>query len=241
MPNRTRTVASAVVAACLANAISIAVTFSTANAGDDCRSAPKGAAADGGHWYYRTDHKTNRKCWYVADEQPAQAIPKKDPSSPLTQADAKLAPSTANAHAELVDSVPGTPPTASAAAPTSLRTQTFAPDRPLPDAQAFFNPSDRRDADASADHNVVVADDSVNVNVDPPESAARAEPAPTIVGRATAPAETQAAVTQTVPVNPLRTVLGWVLIGLGALVIAGCLVVKFTSGIRIERRDPVGT
>ena len=31
----------------------------------DCLSAPHGAAPKGQHWFYRIDHATKRKCWYV--------------------------------------------------------------------------------------------------------------------------------------------------------------------------------
>ncbi|MDA9421729.1 hypothetical protein [Bradyrhizobium genomosp. I (2014)] len=38
---------------------------STANAATECLAAPKGAAPQGQHWYYRLDRTTKRKCWYL--------------------------------------------------------------------------------------------------------------------------------------------------------------------------------
>jgi hypothetical protein len=31
----------------------------------DCLSAPKSATPQNGHWYYRTNRTTQRKCWYL--------------------------------------------------------------------------------------------------------------------------------------------------------------------------------
>jgi hypothetical protein len=38
-----------------------------ANAADACQAAPKGAAPQGKHWYYHTDRKAGRKCWYLGE------------------------------------------------------------------------------------------------------------------------------------------------------------------------------
>ncbi len=38
----------------------------------DCLPGP-GQAAANGHWYYRIDHATNRKCWYLSQSGPAAA------------------------------------------------------------------------------------------------------------------------------------------------------------------------
>jgi len=38
-----------------------------------CAAAPKPAAPEGSHWYYRTERASNRKCWYLAaDERKAR-------------------------------------------------------------------------------------------------------------------------------------------------------------------------
>jgi hypothetical protein len=38
----------------------------SARTASDCLAAPKGAAPQGSHWYYRWDREGQRKCWYVA-------------------------------------------------------------------------------------------------------------------------------------------------------------------------------
>jgi len=39
----------------------------------DCLAAPNSPAPENGHWYYRTDRATQRKCWYLRSSgQPAQ-------------------------------------------------------------------------------------------------------------------------------------------------------------------------
>jgi hypothetical protein len=45
-----------------------------ARAADECLEAPNGPTPPGGHWYYRTDHAKQRKCWYLGQSpQNAQA------------------------------------------------------------------------------------------------------------------------------------------------------------------------
>jgi len=47
-------------------------TADTARA-DDCLAAPSSAAPKGGHWYYRLDRASQRKCWYLRPaNQPAR-------------------------------------------------------------------------------------------------------------------------------------------------------------------------
>jgi len=48
---------------------------STAKAADGCVTEPKGATPEGKHWYYRMEHGTGHKCWYlrVESEQSARA------------------------------------------------------------------------------------------------------------------------------------------------------------------------
>ena len=38
---------------------------------ENCLAAPNTLAAQGSHWYYRTDHVKQRKCWYLRTEGPA--------------------------------------------------------------------------------------------------------------------------------------------------------------------------
>ena len=51
--------------------VALAVTIPPAgpvHAAADCVAAPGSQAPLGSHWYYRTDHATGRKCWYVSPE-----------------------------------------------------------------------------------------------------------------------------------------------------------------------------
>jgi hypothetical protein len=41
---------------------------SPTHAAMDCAAAPSAQAPQGSHWYYRTDHATGRKCWYLNSE-----------------------------------------------------------------------------------------------------------------------------------------------------------------------------
>lgn len=73
---------------------------------EQCLSKPKGAAPAGGHWYYRTDRATKRRCWFIGDakEKLARAAPETSP--PAANSDsppdsANTQPSIANARAEL--------------------------------------------------------------------------------------------------------------------------------------------
>jgi hypothetical protein len=71
----------------------------TAVQAKDCLAAPDGSAAQGDHWYYRTDPATKRRCWYVRGEaqEIAQltfssarpAVPPSDTSLQQTVADAR--------------------------------------------------------------------------------------------------------------------------------------------------------
>jgi hypothetical protein len=107
MPNRTAKFVSAVFAGVIAGAPLTATTTSTpARAADECLSAPKGQTPEGGHWYYRIEHPSNRHCWHLREEDDAhaQAAPSNSPA-PIKQAAAKpeaaMPGSVANARAEL--------------------------------------------------------------------------------------------------------------------------------------------
>jgi hypothetical protein len=104
MSNRTAKFVSAIFASLLAGAPLTAVSHSAAQAAD-CLLAPKGAPREGGHWYYRIDHATQRHCWYVRDEEKlSQAAPEDSalPASPVSpQKPIAAQRSIADAHAEL--------------------------------------------------------------------------------------------------------------------------------------------
>jgi hypothetical protein len=106
MSQRTAKFVSAIFAGLLLGAPLVTASHGAPAEAEECLSGPKGAAPAGGHWYYRTDRATKRRCWYVGDanEKLARAAPKTSPpaassaspsDSPSTQ------PSIANARAEL--------------------------------------------------------------------------------------------------------------------------------------------
>jgi len=54
---------------------------SAANAAETCLTAPKGAAPQGSHWYYRVDRGSQRKCWRLVqkDQKDPRAAAQVDP------------------------------------------------------------------------------------------------------------------------------------------------------------------
>jgi hypothetical protein len=65
MPKQIGSLAPVVLLVALAVALPAA---RPAHAATDCAAAPGSQAPQGSHWYYRTDHATGRKCWYVSSE-----------------------------------------------------------------------------------------------------------------------------------------------------------------------------
>lgn len=116
MSNQTAILASAVVAG-FVSIISIAsVSVSAARAAGDetpaaaaeeCLSGPKATTPAGGHWYYRIEKGTKRKCWYLGDAGAKVNKPAETAAAPVADEDAPPPPkkplqkSVANARAEL--------------------------------------------------------------------------------------------------------------------------------------------
>ncbi len=103
MPNRTANLLSGVIA-CLCAGIPLTASQSATPAPDECLLAPKNETPDGSHWYYRIEHPSNRRCWYLREEGDAQTAPSNSSASarPVSPAPAKPMPgSVANARAEL--------------------------------------------------------------------------------------------------------------------------------------------
>jgi hypothetical protein len=44
------------------------IFLNQAHAGDQCLVAPNSAPPSGSHWYYRLEHPSQRKCWYIGPE-----------------------------------------------------------------------------------------------------------------------------------------------------------------------------
>jgi hypothetical protein len=106
MPNRTAKFVSIVFASLAAGAALTTVSHGQTPAADDCLAGPKDHAPQGGHWYYRIEHPSNRHCWYLKDEHnkvaqtasPDASAPAK-PMAPATET--AMPRSVADAHAEL--------------------------------------------------------------------------------------------------------------------------------------------
>jgi hypothetical protein len=66
MPKRTANPVTAVIASFLVGAPFTAIPIAAARASDNCLAAPTDQAPAGSHWYYRTDHASQR-CWYLKE------------------------------------------------------------------------------------------------------------------------------------------------------------------------------
>src|SRR4051812_29371862 len=117
MPNRMGNFVAALVIAPLAG---IALFVSTDRAAaDNCLAAPKGAAPQGSHWYYRLDRAAKRNCWYVRAQT---ATPNASRNSSIARApapEAPLQPALANARAEAGPADVGQPEAATRSSTTS--------------------------------------------------------------------------------------------------------------------------
>jgi hypothetical protein len=47
---------------------SFAASTSTVRAADECIANPNSQPPQGQHWYYQTDRKSKRQCWYLGPE-----------------------------------------------------------------------------------------------------------------------------------------------------------------------------
>ena len=103
MPNRTATFISTIIASFLAAAPFASMSLGATPAADNCLASPNNEASQGGHWYYRIEHPSNRHCWYLRAEQTAASNASASASgkSPSPDAATALPGSVADAHAEL--------------------------------------------------------------------------------------------------------------------------------------------
>ncbi len=110
MSQRTAKFVSAIFAGLLATTAFATVSHGAPAETENCLSKPKGPPSAGGHWYYRTDRATKRRCWFIGDakeggkEKVARAAPE-TPAPAVTSASppdsTSAQPSIANARAEL--------------------------------------------------------------------------------------------------------------------------------------------
>jgi hypothetical protein len=101
----------------LAGAALAATLAHAAPEADECLARPKGVAPAGKHWYYNTDRKLQRKCWYLDDagEKTVAVAPRKQPAavSPAPpKREAAEQPQNVDARAELVEEPREEPPVA---------------------------------------------------------------------------------------------------------------------------------
>jgi hypothetical protein len=226
MPNRTAKFVSAVFASLVAGAPLTTVSHGATPAADDCLAGPKEQTPQGGHWYYRIEHPSNRHCWYLKDEHdkavqvaPPDASP---PAKPIaSNPEAPMQRSIADAHAELPASqTPATensPPANAADAQRSIV------------ASRWLDP---RSVSSSAAPGPMAA----NADAANPSDAAAAEPA-TIAAVPLATADALPEVAEK-PAGSVRMVL---LAVIGALSLAGLMgsaIFRFGGRTpRLGRRD----
>src|ERR1041385_681486 len=98
-----------------ASAIALAPASHAAPA-ETCLGAPKGAAPQGNHWYYRLERPSMRKCWYLADK--GQKVARRAAPRPTPQADADEETETAEAPAASEPAAPAANTTAAPVAST---------------------------------------------------------------------------------------------------------------------------
>jgi hypothetical protein len=89
MPNRPAKFVSALFASLIVGAPLTTASHSAPAEAEKCLAGPKGAAPQGGHWYYRVERATKRHCWYIGDEKekvaraaPASSSASADPAPP---------------------------------------------------------------------------------------------------------------------------------------------------------------
>jgi hypothetical protein len=127
MANRAAKFVSALFVTVLAGLPLTAVSQSAPSTEEDCLSAPKGAAPQGQHWYYRLERGTKRQCWYLREEgsraaqEGTRAMQSTQPAANAQNAASSAPRSVQDARAELT-----TPPAAIRDAAVSSPTQSPA-------------------------------------------------------------------------------------------------------------------
>jgi hypothetical protein len=104
MANRTAECAFAIFASVVAGVpVTIVASSSARAAADDCLTEPQGQAPQGQHWYFRTEHTTKQRCWYLRElgEKAAQADASADVSAPSQSNEPATSLSATDADAEL--------------------------------------------------------------------------------------------------------------------------------------------
>lgn len=72
-------------------AVALTVLLSSVvSAANECIAEPKSKTTGGGHWYYRTDPDTNRRCWFLVE--PGSRTPQVEAPQPQPSPDATPQP-----------------------------------------------------------------------------------------------------------------------------------------------------
>jgi hypothetical protein len=148
MANRTAKCAFAIFASVVAGTpVTIVASSSARAAVEDCLTEPQGQAPQGQHWYFRTEHTTKQRCWYLRElgEKSAQADTSADPAPPSQSNEPATSLSATDAYAEL--------PTAR---PRAEQNGAVSATRRAP-----ANPSTAANVKDNATPNAAAADDSV--------------------------------------------------------------------------------
>ncbi|MHC2692887.1 hypothetical protein ACVME9_005378 [Bradyrhizobium liaoningense] len=237
MGNRTAKFVSALIGGIIAGAPLAAVSqnapapSSAASTASDCLAAPKGAAPQGQHWYYRLERTTKRQCWYL------RAAGDKDSAKAAQTAQA-----------------PSDTPAADAPAPQQHAVQDARAEYPTPRSSAAAKTPNAPAQAAAATPVQQVAEQTADGNAQQPAAApwpdvstASAPPAPTVVAAPAQPgakpskspspvALAAADSTTDKPTGSLQTLL--LVIG-GALALAGILgsVIYRLAGARARRQS----
>lgn len=182
------------------------------NAAAVCQPAPKGAAPQEKHWYYRTERSAGRKCWYLGEAgmkttaSSAAAKQKSDPA-PATRRDID------NARAEAPAAQASNPPVAKPAplatsgiAPQTTETVTAQP-APNPSASTPLLTERWPDADAFRPTSQTTGQ-SIPLATSQPATPATAQPAPTMKPATTPPAPRTKSSEQAADLTPWRVILG---------------------------------
>jgi hypothetical protein len=103
MANRTAKCVFAIFASVVAGTPVTIVASSSARAADDCLTEPQGQAPQGQHWFYRTEHASKQRCWYLRDtaDKSAQADASADAAAPSQGNEPATSLSATDAYAEL--------------------------------------------------------------------------------------------------------------------------------------------
>jgi hypothetical protein len=244
MSTRTAKFVSAIFASLLAGAPFATTSHGATNAADTtCLPGPKGAAPQGGHWYYRIDRAAKRHCWYVgeAKQKPARTAsenpqPAADVAAPPSAA---IQPSIADARAELpspqtrVEEAPAATGPQAPAAIANTGQGVNAPDANAQRSTIASRWPEPSGVNSSAGPGPIADNSAANA----PSPAAAAPPpaaAPVALAAADSSSQRQTSQSQTGSIQMLLAVI------LGALALAGLIgsaIFRFGSSRRIDPRD----